>query len=375
MVAGIKKEHQQTAKLLMVTAAKVLSGTDKDGVGYAAITNKGKIYGEKWVRKEDAFVVRNQPKVKASAVYINDLLADAAKTSINLDPENTYMNFGNLTKDAVKGTVAMILHARSTTVGEKSLANTHPFYVINDPDEKIEDIALVHNGTIHNHMSLTKKTSTCDSEVILHEYIKQDINYNPYNINEVSEALRGQYTVGVLSSYDNNGTIQPILDIFKSNKDLCVGYCPELQTALFCTWEYPLKEICKEAGVSIENIVDIKDDLLLRIDAVTGKRMEDLIPFNKKVITPWVNPGETGRGTAATNIHALPAPRTSIQKELDVLKNEFEKKHPSIFNIEYKGGDLELTKEEEEIMLNMSKEEEVWEFRAAELVRRVVGNV
>ena len=107
-----------------------------------------------------------------------------------------------MTPASINDTVAVILHARKATVGDKNICNVHPFFEINNKDS--EDTALIHNGSINNHFQLTKKYSTCDSEVILHEYLKNMMNYNPWGIEELSKTIKGEYTVGVLSSADRS---------------------------------------------------------------------------------------------------------------------------------------------------------------------------
>jgi glucosamine 6-phosphate synthetase-like amidotransferase/phosphosugar isomerase protein len=341
-IAGIKKQHQEKVKKLLKAAAGVMSKSpDNDGVGYAGITDGGKIYGEKWISPEQAFKIHSAPKPPESLDLIKDLIGDAGEFKENAAP-SIYDSFGN--KKDRKNTVAVILHTRNATVGGKSIQNTHPFVALNEDNV---DTALIHNGTILNHADLTKKTSTCDSEVILHEYLKNGMNYNPWSITNLAKAFRGTYTAGVLSSYMNGEEVVPILDIFKSNKDLYVGYCPQIETAIFSTEKGQLESMTKEAGMTIETLTEVKSGFLIRLNAVTGVRQDDLISFecSPQYISaaPYTAPTAKPYGEGVKGKVEV----IDNEKEVSVIKGNFATRHQHLFNHDYKN--LNLTSEEQKI--------------------------
>jgi hypothetical protein len=279
MIPGIKKQHQAKVKEIVVKMSEVFARVDEDGFGYAAITSQGKIYGEKWLKKADVFNLHEQPAIDPLAQKIQDFFGPAAGKSdlVVGTTENKYASFGDRSPEAVDDTVAMIFHARKKTFGEKTIENCHPFVELNDANAP--DTAVIHNGSIVNHLSLTKKYSTCDSETILHEYLKQVTYYNPQSIQKIASTLIGEYTVGVLSSIEENNSVTPILDIFKSNKELYGCYVKDIETYLFTTSDWQLKAVLTEMKLDYVGVTEIKDGFLLRINAITGERIDDVIPF------------------------------------------------------------------------------------------------
>lgn len=381
MIAGIKRQHQEKIKKILDVAAKAMSKSEDDGVGYAGITSQGKVYGEKWLNKDDAFKIHTQPKITASQTYLEKLLGDAANWK-DKKPSNdiVYHRFGNMHKNILNDTVGLILHARKKTSGDKVISNVHPFFIVDD--KKQEDIALIHNGTIHNHMALTKQFSTCDSEVILHEYINQSLNYNPWGIEEVAKTLRGDYTVGVLSSrLLENNKIVPYLDIFKHNKDLHVGYCPDIETAIFSTWPMTLEEVARETGFKIENIVEISDGQLIRLNAVTGQREDDLIKFTgqgREVYpygrTGWDSKSSSSQPSDEGNVVEIKTKATDddIEETIEHVKNNFETAHSELFNQKYQDFSEGLTKAEKEFMISLKNADNT-NLKALKLVEKVLG--
>ncbi len=333
MVAGIKPEHHAKVAKLVKVAAKAMSIVEDDGVGYAAIRSNGQIYGEKWLNKDDAFVIHNAPKIDPSIEFVNEMFGDMGdwlKTPVTTP---IYDSFGQRTKEALDSTVGLILHARKASSGSKVVQNVHPFVMIDQENQP--DTALIHNGAITNHEKLTKISSTCDSEVILHEYLANTMYHNPWGIEQLAKTLIGEYVVGVLSStFDDAQNIIPVLDIFKANnKDLFAGYVPELDTMVFCTNEYTLTSSCKDADLTVKNLIKIKEGYLLRINALTGEKME-LISFKPS------SKFESGY----TTHHAI---RSSIGPQIkavtpDVIlpatesdKKHFERRHPGLFTLPY----------------------------------------
>jgi predicted glutamine amidotransferase len=388
-VAGIKKQHQDKVKKLSHEFLKAASTIDDDGFGYAAMTRTGLIYGEKWLRKEDIFVLHGQPKEPAGNNMVTELLGEAAKPLISAPTEKVYDSFGSArTKETLGDTVAIIVHARKKTHGQKSIENCHPFY---SPEvEQNPATALVHNGSIMNHLDLTKKTSTCDSEVILHEYLSEAMSYNPWAMPKLAKTLVGQYAVGVLTSAQVADGVQPVLDIFKSAKDLHCAYVQELQTYVFCTAPGLLMKACHEAGMTALGISEVRDGYLIRLDAITGKRLEDIIPFDQS--RQFLNGNSTNTGTrgGGTTQHHRPGTHSrtagmiditdytrkqhgpNLEDTVDAAKHEFQKNNHDIFSSPYYDTETGLTKEEAEFYASLEVNKAV-DMKALRLVKKVLN--
>lgn len=288
MIAGLQPKHKQKAEILAKEMMKIISKTEKDGFGYAAISASGNIYGEKYLEATD-FMSKNVTDVDPTFIKVKETLGDAIKDVI-ID-HTKYKSYGIKSSTPV----AMIVHARWSTIGAKEINNCHPFFSL----EEGEQTALIHNGTIKNHLDLTKKYSTCDSEVILHEYIKNNMNHNPYGIHNLAKTLKGEYAVGVLG----NSELGPFLDIFKSNKPLHAGYVKELGCLAFATDAAQLAEAVRAAGMTIKSIVELVDGRYMRFNAITGQRINEVINFTpsdlynywveKKTVTPTTTITET----------------------------------------------------------------------------------
>jgi hypothetical protein len=128
LIAGIKPEHVEKVHKLAKAAAKSMSFMEDDGVGYAAITNSGAIYGEKWLKKDDAFVIHSQPKVDPIIDMMQNMFGGMADWVTKPTDEKVYASFGVRNQAAVDNTVALILHARKASTGsDKTIDNVHPF--------------------------------------------------------------------------------------------------------------------------------------------------------------------------------------------------------------------------------------------------------
>lgn len=344
-IAGIKPEHIEKVHKLAKAAAKQMSFAETDGVGYAAITNYGSIYGEKWLKNDDAFVIHSQPKPDPVTLKMQTMFGGMADWVTPPVKEKVYSSFGTRTQHAVDSTVAMILHARKASPSsDKTVENVHPFVTVDVADQP--DTAIIHNGVINNHMKLTKKMSTCDSEVILHEYLGNMMFHNPWGIEQVAKTLVGEYAVAVLSSMTNSdGSLTPILDVFKSGKELFAAYIPELDNIVFCTTEYTLKNACEEVGLTIKMSVKIKDGNLLRLDAITGEKIDEVISFKTSATTEsaFTESHKHSMGTA-----------TQVDDSIETAKGEFERKHPSLFTKPY-AEPGNLLKHEQELFTELKK--------------------
>lgn len=402
MVAGIKRQHQDKIKKLSAEFLKSAAESDDDGFGYAAITSDGKIYGEKWLRKEDVFSLHGQPQPPPGNNLVQDLLGDASKPLLTVPSEKIYDEFGTKrTKDVLQSTVAVIVHARRKTTGLKSIENCHPFYEPENSESNDPATAIIHNGSIINHYSLTKKTSTCDSEVILHEYLKNAMSHNPWAIPTLAKTLVGQYTVGVLTSTYQGETAMPVLDIFKSARDLHCAYVKELETYVFCTLPGLLVKACKDVGLTPMGLSEVRDGYLIRLDAVTGKRLEDLIPFEQSRQFLSGNTTTTGGTNESRGAHHRPAGThsrtahlTQVNGNRDYIRQntrthshygpntqddsvesaklDFEKKHSDLFTAPYYDTGSGLSKEEMEYYQTLEVNKTV-DLKALRLVKKVLN--
>lgn len=386
MVAGLKPKTIEPAKKLMDAAAKIFGRTDSDGTGYAAITKSGQIYGEKWLNHTDAFKISSNPPPDPIAKYMSHFFEDAAKFKNEPNSEKIYDSFGELNQETINDTVAVILHARKATIGSKNILNVHPFVEM-DGGFDVPVTAMIHNGSINNHDKLTKKYSTCDSETIIHEYLKNQMYYNPWAITDLAKTLIGQYTVGVLSSIPyEDGNNQPILDIFKSNKDLYAAYVNELETIVFCTTEYTLTESVKDAGLTLSNLVEVKDGFLLRIDAITGERLEDTIKFDlskERESYSYYQGGSASSETKApttshmgnTTVSRVRPSNAKVIKEdetVEDVKVNFTKHHPDLFSTPYYDIDDTLSDDEKKLYKEL-EQNNTTNHKALYLVKSALG--
>jgi hypothetical protein len=58
MIAGITTETREKASELVIEMAGIMSETMTDGIGYAATTERGHLFGERWHKSSEAFDVR-----------------------------------------------------------------------------------------------------------------------------------------------------------------------------------------------------------------------------------------------------------------------------------------------------------------------------
>lgn len=258
MVSGISNKIKEDDLWRFIsTMGKFMSKGNSDGLGYAAVDHQGNLFGERWLDNEDAFIKRNSPN------------ADKRMKSFKgfLIPKTVYNSFGKIKPKFS----AITLHTRYATCS-KDFINTHPFV---DFDH---DTSLIHNGVISNHNELKRKYnyknmySTCDSEVILRDYIYNGVGNNPDKISKVVNNLDGYFACGVLSRDFEN---RRIMDIFKCEKaNLSAGFVKELNAMVFTTSIEDLEKTCKEMQWELIDTYDIKSNSLIRLDAISGEVIE-----------------------------------------------------------------------------------------------------
>lgn len=243
-VSGITDKNRELVWEFMKELGSLMTYGNNDGLGYAAFDAQGKIFGEKWLRNEDAFV-------------------GASKKIIPMNTKNSYAFFGQKVKK--QEATSIILHTRMATCGI-SIDNTHPF--VDDAD--MPSIALIHNGVIYNHTQLTKVHSSCDSEVILWEYDYANCYEDLSNIQKVANQLSGWYTCFVLS-YDKDN--KPIVDMFTGSGSLSSLFVPDLGVRFYSTSIRDLVNVCEFFKMNYTKIWDNKAGDYARFDGITGKEL------------------------------------------------------------------------------------------------------
>lgn len=268
--------REQALKLIKVLGVELSKpGGHKDGLGYVAMTKEGNLFGERWLINDDAFIKRDYADTGTINV-IKSEFGDIIETT-PASKEDVYNSFGVLDDSKV---TSIMIHTRLATT-DKGLMNCHPFY---DP---ITETTLIHNGVV-SKLGLEFVSSTCDSEGIMREYIKQDVMNVPKNIQKVANKLQGYYACGVFSETTDG---VKVLDIFKCDRaDLIAGYVDELKTLVFCSQPRLLSEAVAAAGLTLTGLYKIRGGLLCRFNALTGKVLNQ-VKFNPEYVRPkYENP-------------------------------------------------------------------------------------
>ncbi len=238
----------EIARALAQGALEKMSSHDRDGVGYVEAYGGREYHVSRWLSPKDAFK-RFDPITKA-----DQRILEIFKDTITV--EKTYSGKG----ERIAEPRAIMMHSRMKTTGDISIENVHPF--------DIDGSLLIHNGVISNHHLFEKKVSSCDSEVILVNYLDLGVNYLPDAIQDLADVLSGYYACAVLS---NNEDDAQIMDIFVGNNaSLVVGFVTELDSYVICTTAEILRETCKENKFNVRKIYDIKDGSFIRFNVETG---------------------------------------------------------------------------------------------------------
>lgn len=280
-IAGIKKDKEKILWEFLMKASPFMSANDKDGIGYAAIGPKG-IWGERWRYPGMAWLKESRKPFTRRDAELQ------SKFGGNLEADIQYSAFG--TGGAGQGNTAVIYHSRFATC-DKTMDNVHPFVR--------DNVAMIHNGVIRNAEELQMLKSTCDSETILNEYCDFDVTNDPDKIQEMAKKLRGYYGCAFLTMDKNN---KSYLDIFRHSAWIYASYVEQLGTVVYCTSDDIIKNACKEMKFNYGHMFKLKEDMFIRIDAVTGvpilNRKFDASPdyynsYNKSGTGGSANAGKT----------------------------------------------------------------------------------
>lgn len=248
LIAGIKDNVKSDVFIdFIFNMGTIMSKNNEHGLGYAGISKEGELFGERWLKNDEAFLIR--PNIGSVIKKFNGFIEQSEASRYN--------KFGTLRNEFK----AITLHTRYATSG-KEFFNTHPFV------DKESATSVIHNGVINNVTKEDNVRSTCDSERILNKYLEHDIVNNPENIQAMIDDLRGYYATGIFSK-TRDGLV--ILDILKSNARLSGAYIKEFETFVFTTEVDDVIKVCSDLGLTIVDTVKIKDDTLCRLNALTGE--------------------------------------------------------------------------------------------------------
>lgn len=278
IIAGIKDTTRERAVEFTKLMGELMTPSNDDGLGYAAVDAAGKLSAERWFHNKEAF--------KTSGPWLPDITLQN-KFNKFIKPSDTikttYTKHGDVALDKV---VAITLHTRAATSGV-SMENTHPFIS--------NDTSVIHNGIINNVEDFKFTLSTCDSESILISYLENKVNVDAAGMNAVANSLVGYYACAVFSR-DSKGT--RILDVFKAHNDnLCVAYIAELETWVMSTSAHDIKTACGKLNMHCGTVFNLIDGVLVRINPVTGDTLfhqEFAVGLRYKSYAPTTYPNYMG---------------------------------------------------------------------------------
>jgi hypothetical protein len=248
-------QNSDKVRTFIRAANEYMSATDTDGIGYAAITDKNELVGERWRNPDDAFTVKTiDPNEVNKLAEIQDCILKYEA--------NDYNSFGAEKFDQANMR-AIIYHSRFATC-DKTLQNLHPFVQ--------DDIALIHNGVIHKPYPYQLTQSTCDSETILQGYIANNVKDDTLKMQYLSEKLSGYFALGIFAKTSQGNWI---LDIVKDNMaSLDVMFVKELNTLVYCTDASIIADTCETLGWEISAEYSLQPNSLIRYDVTSGKVIE-----------------------------------------------------------------------------------------------------
>ena len=258
-VAKVNDENRDNVWAMVIALGDIMSRTQRDGLGYAAFDKKGRLFGERWLENKLAFT---------------DFSVNKKLTPAKI--EKLYNFFGEevLRKEAQ----SIILHTRMATCG-RGLANTHPF---TDSLDK-PHTAIIHNGIIANDDELVKKFSTCDSEVLVHSYEKNEVSKSLDNIKKVVSEIIGWYTVLNLTT-DGDGRM--VMDIYTDAPRLTSYFVKELDTRVYCTSGMDIEEAASILEFTISDRQVVKSNMAYRIDVLSGDLLQETKTVGRAEIHP-----------------------------------------------------------------------------------------
>lgn len=254
MMAGINESNRKLAWEFTKLMAVQMSPGNSDGLGYAAVTTDGELFGERWHNNSEAFTVRHTAELPSKE---ETTLAQVYKGFLVQEQKPIrYNKFGSINEDA---TAAITLHTRLATSG-KQFINTHPFVR--------GKTSLIHNGVIGNARDLEIIQSTCDSEAILNLYVNNNVTNTPGHIQKVAHKLQGYYACGVLTETKQYGYV---LDIFKDSRArLSAAFIRDMNIMVFATSIDDILAVCEKMCMEVAYKYGVNEGSLIRLSILTG---------------------------------------------------------------------------------------------------------
>ena len=258
VMSGINETNRKLALEFTKQMAMQISPGNNDGLGYAAVTTEGELFGERWHKNSEAFVERPAPSIQTKEEtniikQYNEFLIPNVKPI-------SYNKFGVINEDSI---AAITLHTRLATSG-KEFINTHPFVR--------GGTSLIHNGVIANARELEMIQSTCDSEAILNLYVKHGVTNNISNIQKVADKLQGYYACGVITETKKYGYV---VDIFKDTRaNLSASYIRDMNIMVFSTQANDVAAVCAKMGMEVVYSYSVKEGVIARLSTLTGMPLE-----------------------------------------------------------------------------------------------------
>jgi predicted glutamine amidotransferase len=253
IVPSVKPDKSEQLLKFSKASVKYLTAGDPHGFGYAAISNN-QLTGECWLNPKDAF----KPSGAELQALDDKLLHNIGSAVEEYDnrKEKHYRSHGDVDRNKM---TTVLLHARYATC-EKNIKNTHPFFRNNT--------ALIHNGVIHNTYDLVNKTSTCDSECILNQYVDRNLPMFPKRVQEMADSLAGWYAVGIITKIQDRWYV----DVFKEHSaSLICAQVKELDAIVYCTNESILRKTVRACNFTMGKVFTCKSGILQRFDAKDGE--------------------------------------------------------------------------------------------------------
>jgi hypothetical protein len=215
-------QFKVNAKFISTVRNEVCRHADQDGFGYALLSKKGEIGGERTMRP-----LNFRPLIDPTGPKTTKQLP------IVLDADNS---FGKIDLTCPK---TFIAHGRLST-NQVSLPNTHPFV----SDEG--DIALIHNGVVRDPTDGIKKNlvSSCDSEILLRYFERGGVE-------AIEKMVYGYYAVAAV---DKNG----LMHLFRDDRaDLYIAWCKTVDSFIIATTAEIIRNVAKEMKWKIEHPEEI----------------------------------------------------------------------------------------------------------------------
>lgn len=287
-VTGVNEKNRSVIIQIMKDIVPSMTKFENDGLGYAAINKEGKVFGEKWVNPKDAFKKRFQKKIQPASVLVPNLdkpileqfhdVIDYSEAVVETFSPPIYDRFGD---GKMQDAVSFILHSRWSTGGKDSIniQNTHPFMK--------NGTAMIHNGVVYNEDDFKKESSTCDSEILLNQYEKHNINMDSRSMTDAFKNVDAYFACLFLTqTITEKEEMVPILDVFQNGASLKIIHVHQLNATFFVTNSQDLIDVCKKKGLSTSRAFGVSENVLIRINAITGQVIEKQ-EFDYEVSYKW----------------------------------------------------------------------------------------